>query len=140
MKLNTPYAIFTTNHPIAVGGHFYSFSNIQQTFFGLVHAFVMDNLVTNTEHLRTRVLLLRMLQYVYKFYVEGADLKSKFLFQAGKCLPLMILCTEHAASHLPPLGEDMNMFVDLLMLCNFCILSNLLDPHTYIQLPGPYIR
>ena len=81
MKPNTPHAVFTTDHSIAVGGHFYSFGDVQQTFFGVVHAFVMDNLVTNTEHPKTRVLLLRMLQYVYKFYVEGADPKSKLLLK-----------------------------------------------------------
>jgi len=70
MKPNTPHAIFTTEHSIALGSHFYSFSNIQQTFFGLVHVFVMDSLITNTEHPNTNVLLFRMLQYVYKFYVQ----------------------------------------------------------------------
>ena len=70
MKLNTPHAVFTTEHSIALGSHFYSFSNIQQTFFGLVHVFVMDSLITNTEHPNTNVLLFRMLQYVYKFYVQ----------------------------------------------------------------------
>ncbi len=77
MKPNTPHSVFTIEHSIAIGGHFYSFANIQQTVFGLVHAFVMDTLVTNTEHPKTRVLLFRMLQYVYKFYVEGADTKSE---------------------------------------------------------------
>lgn len=77
MKPNTPHAVFTTEHTIAVGGHFYSFGNIQQTVCGLVHAFVMDNLITNTEHSETRVLLFRMLQYLYKFYVEGADPESE---------------------------------------------------------------
>ena len=80
MKANTPHAVFTTEHCIAVGGHFYSFANIQPTFFGLVHAFIMDSLVTNTEHPKTRVLLLRMLQYLYKFIVQGADPKSKLLW------------------------------------------------------------
>jgi len=79
MKPNTPHAVFTTEHSIAVGGHFFSFSNIQQTVFGLVHSFVLDTLVTNTEHPKTRVLLFRMLQYLYKFYVQGADPKSKSL-------------------------------------------------------------
>jgi hypothetical protein len=77
MKPNTPHAVFTTKHTIAVGRHFYSFGNMQQTVFGLVHAFVMDNLITNTEHPNTRVLLFRMLQYLYKFYVEGADPESE---------------------------------------------------------------
>jgi hypothetical protein len=79
MKPNTPHAVFTTEHSIAVGGHFFSFSNIQQTVFGLVQSFVLDTLVMNTEHPKTRVLLFRMLQYLYKFYVQGADPKSKSL-------------------------------------------------------------
>jgi hypothetical protein len=37
----------------------------------------MDTLVTNTEHPKTRVLLFRMHQYVYKFYVDGANPKSE---------------------------------------------------------------
>jgi hypothetical protein len=77
MKPNTPHAVFTSRHCIAVGGHFYSFANLQQSVFGLVHAFIMDKLITNTEHPTTRLLLFRMLQYLYKFYVEGADTKSE---------------------------------------------------------------
>jgi hypothetical protein len=77
MKPNTPHSVFTVEDSIAIGGHFYSFANIKQTFFGLVHAFVMDTLVTNTGHPKTRVLLFRMLQYVYKYYVEGASPKSQ---------------------------------------------------------------
>ncbi len=78
MKLNTLHAIFTLEHSIAVGSHFYSFSNLRQSFYGLVHAFFMDSLImntehTNTEHLNTRVLLFCMTQYVYKFYVQGAN-------------------------------------------------------------------
>ena len=37
---------------------------------------------------------------------------------------------EHGALHLPEL-TDMNKFVDVATLCNFCILSNVLDPRTY---------
>jgi len=77
MRLNTPHAVFTTEHCIAVGGHFFSFANLQDSFFGLIHAFCIDTFVTNTEHPQTRVLLFRMLQYLYKFYVEGADPISK---------------------------------------------------------------
>lgn len=78
MRPNTPHAVYTIEDSIAVGGHFFSFSTIQQTFFALVHAFVMDTLVTNTEHPDTRILLFRMLQYLYKFYVDHADPKSKY--------------------------------------------------------------
>jgi hypothetical protein len=138
MKANTPHAVFTTEHSIAVGGHFYSFGDIQQTIFGLVHAFVMDNLVTNTEHPRTRVLLLRMLQYLYKFYVGGANPKSKSFLKNSTASMSNSSFTENVALHLPALGEDMDVFVDVLSLCNYCILSNVLDPRTY-HFPGlPY--
>jgi len=78
MKPNTPHAVFTTDHSIAVGGHFFSFANMQDTVFGIVHAFTIDTFVTNTEHPKTRLLLFRMLQYLYRFYVEGADHISEF--------------------------------------------------------------
>ena len=70
---NTPHAVFTTEHSIAIGGHFFFFANVQEFVFGIVHAFCVDGLVTNAEHPKTRILLFRMLQYLYKFYVDGAD-------------------------------------------------------------------
>ena len=83
-------------------GHFYSFANMQQTVFGLVHAFVIDTLVTNTEHLRTRVLLFRMLQYLYKFTVLGANPQSKLLY-TSRCqvswLPVQQKMVLYASQH-----------------------------------------
>jgi hypothetical protein len=73
MKPNTPHAVFTTKHSIVLGGHFYSFSNMQDTLMGIIHCFAVDNIVTNTEHPTTRILLFRMMQYLYKFYVKGGD-------------------------------------------------------------------
>lgn len=60
-----------------LGGHFYSFVNLQDTVISIIHCFVSDNLVTNTEHPDTRVLLFRMMQYLYKYYVQGADARSE---------------------------------------------------------------
>jgi hypothetical protein len=77
MKPNTPHAVFTPEHSIALGGHFYSFSNLQDSVVGIYHCFAVDNIITNTEHPDTRVLLFRMMEYVYKFYVRGADPQSK---------------------------------------------------------------
>lgn len=79
MKPNTPHAVFTTEHSIAVGGRFLSFSTLQETLFGIIRGLCIDNFVTNTEHPRTRVLLFRMLQYLYKFYVDDADPISEYL-------------------------------------------------------------
>jgi len=77
MKPNTPHAVFTVEHSIVLGGHFYSFSNLQETVNAIIHCFAIDNIVTNTEHPETRVLLFRMMQYLYKFFVQGADVRSE---------------------------------------------------------------
>jgi hypothetical protein len=73
MRPNTPHAVFTTDHCITKGGHFYSTSNIQDTFFGIVHCLMANNLITNTHHISSRYLLMRMMQYMYKCFVTGAD-------------------------------------------------------------------
>lgn len=89
MKPNTPHAVFTTEHTIALGGHFYSFTNLQDTVSAIIHCFAADHIVTNTEHPETRVLLFRMMQYLYKFYVKGANPGSEsFVFTSDLALIL----------------------------------------------------
>ena len=73
MRPNTPHVVFTTDHSVAHGGHFYASSTLQDTFFGIVHCFVANNFITNSEHMTTRRLLLRMLQYYHKCFVGGVD-------------------------------------------------------------------
>lgn len=90
MKPNTPHAVFTAEHTIALGGHFYSFSNLQDTVSAIIHCFAADNIVTNTEHPETRVLLFRMMQYLYKFYVKGANPQSEsFIFRKAPSLLIL---------------------------------------------------
>jgi hypothetical protein len=76
MKPNTPHAVFTLEHSIALGGHFYSFANLQDTISGIIHCFAVDSVITNAEHPETHVLLFRMMEYLYKFHVKGADPQS----------------------------------------------------------------
>jgi len=73
MKPNTPHVVFTPEHSIVYGGHFYSASNLQETFFGIVHCFMANDLITNTEHAKTRRVLLRIMQYFYKCYTLHVD-------------------------------------------------------------------
>ena len=65
MRPNTPHAVFSPVHAICHGGHFYSTGNLQRTFFGIVHAFIGGQLLTNTEHSPSRGLLRRMGQFYY---------------------------------------------------------------------------
>jgi hypothetical protein len=128
MKPNTPDPVFTTEHMIALGGHFYSFSNLQDTVTGIIHCFAIDNLITNTEHPETRVLLFRMMEYLYKFFVRGADPQSEFPNFSKKCLTDSSI--ENNAQHLPDLMRFRSL-IDVLALCNFCVLANVLDYNTY---------
>ena len=73
MKPNTPHAVFTPEHSVAFGGHFYATSNIQDSFFSIVHSFIGNYLVTNVEHGRARSLLLRMMQCFYRCLVLAVD-------------------------------------------------------------------
>ena len=90
MKPNSPHAVFTPEHSIALRGHFYSFSNLQDSVVGIYHCFAVDNIITNTEHPEMRVLLFRMMEYMYKFYVRGADPQSK-LFDFFSTRALLML-------------------------------------------------
>lgn len=77
MRPNTPHAVFTPEDCIVLGGHFYTFHGLQDTVYGIIHCFTMDNILTNSEHPDARVLLFRMMQYVYKFYVQGENAESE---------------------------------------------------------------
>jgi hypothetical protein len=76
MRPNTPHAVFTVEHSITTGGHFYSFSNLRDTISGIIHNCVINYVITNAEHPDARILLFRMLQYLYKFYTNASDRKS----------------------------------------------------------------
>jgi hypothetical protein len=79
MRPNTPHAVFTTEHCISKGGHFYSTTNLQDTFYGIVHCLMGNNLLTNTHHLPSRHLLMRMMQYFYKSFVTGIPEDGEYL-------------------------------------------------------------
>lgn len=74
MRPNTPHAVYTPDHAICHGGHFYATSTIQDTCFGAFHTFVSSSTITNTEHvLDSRCLLRRLLQ----FYSEAIHSQCK---------------------------------------------------------------
>ncbi len=129
MKPNTLHAVFTTEHSIALGGHFYSTSNIQDSFFAIVHCFMGNFLVTNVEHCRTRILLLRMMQYFYKCLVSGVNPEGRLSVVLPGHQSDHFLA-EYSNGHIPNMLEN-DSLIDALTLCNFCILANVLDFRTY---------
>lgn len=77
MQPNTPHAVFTFHNAVALGGYFYSFSTMQRSLIGIYHSMGVDSLISRTGASHVRILLFRMLQYLYKFFVCGADPISK---------------------------------------------------------------
>ena len=71
MRPNTPHAVFTPDHTICEGGHFFTTSTMADTFYGIVHAFVADSYITNTSHPSCWLLLRRIMQLYYIGLVEG---------------------------------------------------------------------
>jgi hypothetical protein len=76
MRPNTPHVTIALEDAIILGGHFYSFANLQHTLSGIIHSFMLGGLIADTmvaHQGHTRFLLFRMLRYLYKFFVQGAD-------------------------------------------------------------------
>lgn len=129
MRPNLPHAVYTPEHAICHGGHFYSISTMQDSMFGLVHSFVAGNLVTNTDHVDSRLLLRRMAHFYHGAYVLGLiDEEGRpGMFQANTNADGSI---DPASGHVPDL-QDFKSFLDIVTLCNAVILSNALDGRTY---------
>jgi hypothetical protein len=70
MRPNTPHAVFTPQHAICHGGHFYSCGNIHDTMFGIVHTFIGDKMLTNAEHSPSRLLLRRISFFYHDILVK----------------------------------------------------------------------
>ena len=65
MRPNTPHAVFTPEHTICEGGHFFATTTMADTFYGIVHAFVGNSYITNTDHPSCWLLLRRIMQLYY---------------------------------------------------------------------------
>jgi hypothetical protein len=70
MRPNTLHAVFTPQHVICHGGHFYSCGNIQDTMFGIVHTFIGNKMLTNAEHSPSRLLLRRISFFYHDILVK----------------------------------------------------------------------
>jgi hypothetical protein len=69
MRPNTPHMVFSIEDSICCGSHFYTTSTLSDTFSALVHCLIADNVVTNTSHLPSRALLLRIIHYFHEEFI-----------------------------------------------------------------------
>ena len=72
MRPGSPHFVITIEHLICYGGHFYVMSCMTDTLFAMTHAFMADSYITNTYHAKSRLLLRRMVIFVYLGLVDQA--------------------------------------------------------------------
>ncbi|EDQ98862.1 uncharacterized protein LACBIDRAFT_335581 [Laccaria bicolor S238N-H82] len=72
MLPNSAHWVYGIDDVIAQGGHYYSSYLMQETLQGIVHAFVLNKFLTNTEHIPSRHLLRRILIFYQVGLIEGA--------------------------------------------------------------------
>ncbi|CAA7258846.1 unnamed protein product [Cyclocybe aegerita] len=112
MRPNIVHSVITTGHSICHGGHFYATSTIQETACGLIHSFICCDLITNTTHHPSHLLLRRLMQFFY-------------------CGLVMEYPTDDLEkAHLPDI-LTMQGSLDFITVCSLNILGNVLHHQTY---------
>ena len=77
MAPNVAHAVFTLEDSICHGGHFYSIPMILRSVVGMIHTFVRDDDLTNTNHTpASRMLLRRILYYLHQVFIEKGTIVS----------------------------------------------------------------
>lgn len=76
MRPNTLHAVYTPEHAVCRGGHYYATSTMQDTFTALVHTFVIDLMVTNATYLESRFVLAEMINFYHNALVRQAILSG----------------------------------------------------------------
>ncbi|EDR01932.1 uncharacterized protein LACBIDRAFT_332749 [Laccaria bicolor S238N-H82] len=71
MLPNSAHWVYGIDDVIAQGGHYYSSYLMQETLQGVVHAFVLNKFLTNTEHIPSHHLLRRILIFYQVGLIEG---------------------------------------------------------------------
>ncbi|KAH6910439.1 hypothetical protein BKA70DRAFT_1424106 [Coprinopsis sp. MPI-PUGE-AT-0042] len=120
MAPNTVHAIWTMENSICYGGHFYSVSTLLHTVVGLIHAFIGDDVLTNTQHVPSRFLLRRMVHFFHHaFVVQGVSPSGPNRYEVGD------------DEHLPDLG-DRDLFAATFALLSVIEMQNILDFRSYV--------
>ena len=72
MRPNTLHAVYTPEHAVCRGGHFYATSTMQDTFCALVHTFACDLVATNATYPEARFIMTEMINFYHTILVKQA--------------------------------------------------------------------
>jgi hypothetical protein len=74
MRPNTPHVVFTAEHSVCLGGHFYSTTTLKDTCYGMYHTFVAGSIVTNAQHTKEAFMLLsRLLAFFENHFLSSRN-------------------------------------------------------------------
>lgn len=110
MPPGTPHLVVTLESSICHGGHFYTLSGFRKTFIAVINSQLQSTFVTNTHYDAATVMLLRMVGWMYLWFVEGE---------------------QDDANHLVPDVTTPEGLIDLAYLLLYPEIVNLIDPRTY---------
>ncbi|KAF9522476.1 hypothetical protein CPB83DRAFT_899612 [Crepidotus variabilis] len=120
---NTVHAVYMPRPSVALYGHFYITAALRQTLTAMVHSSVLGSRASRDNNPEARMMLRRMMHFMHQTIVS----------QNGTV-------NESDRAHIPDLSCDTDSKVknsevmNFLSLCVLNILSNTLDPRTYMPL------
>lgn len=134
MRPNTPHAVFTPSPSVVHGGHCYATSTLPDTLVGIVHSFVVGDIITNANHLSARFHLQEMIAFYHLALVErGLDVDGTFSFSLVLKNKADKTCMQDDRwCHVPDL-KYREQYHQLMSICVFGILVNVLDFGTYLH-------
>ena len=77
MRPNTLHAVYTPEHAVCRGGHYYATSTMQDTFSGLVHTLILELVATNAVYPESRVILAEMINFYHTALVKKSTIKGQ---------------------------------------------------------------
>ena len=77
MRPNTLHAVYTPEHAVCRGGHYYATSTMQDTFSGLIHTFVCELTITNAIYTESRFILAEMINFYHTVLVKQSTISGQ---------------------------------------------------------------
>ncbi|KAF8953374.1 hypothetical protein BDZ97DRAFT_1679585 [Flammula alnicola] len=114
MRVTQPHAVYGPKPTICYSSHFCLTHLMEATSQGLLHAFIINEFITNTSHCSSCHLLCHIVDFYYLGLIE-------------KIIPL----SDPSYCHLLQVNTFQDL-INLLFLCNLVILANVLDFCTYL--------
>ncbi|KDR72380.1 hypothetical protein GALMADRAFT_229150 [Galerina marginata CBS 339.88] len=110
---NMPHSVYTADHAICYGGHYFASTTMQDTLIAVIHNFFCYHISTNTDHPEWRDFIHCITTFFHQTIVTGSVVRDP-----------------RALAHIPHLS-DLKSLLSVFSTCALAILMNALSPKTY---------